>query len=309
MREPQTRNRRARKVGHGVSADSILILQRKEVTGMQGWIEGIQQSIDYIEQNLAETLDIEEIAGIAALSPFYYQRIFGALCGMTVGEYIRARRMTLAAQELTGSDAKVIDVAVKYGYDSPDSFTKAFVRFHGIAPSKAKEPGAPLRAMAPLHIRISLEGGSMMDYRIVEKAPFTIVGVKRPFNSDTSYQEIPKFWDEWLALGEKRPVMGTFGVCIDMDGKDFDYWIADLYFPWEDVPEGCETRLIPGSLWAQFPCTISTLQDTNTKIWSEWLPALQGYTLARDYDIEVYLPPEEGSREMKVYIWVPLKQA
>ena len=309
MREPQTRNRRARKVGHGVSADSILILQRKEVTGMQGWIEGIQQSIDYIEQNLAETLDIEEIAGIAALSPFYYQRIFGALCGMTVGEYIRARRMTLAAQELTGSDAKVIDVAVKYGYDSPDSFTKAFVRFHGIAPSKAKEPGAPLRAMAPLHIRISLEGGSMMDYRIVEKAPFTIVGVKRPFNSDTSYQEIPKFWDEWLALGEKRPVMGTFGVCIDMDGKDFDYWIADLYFPWEDVPEGCETRLIPGSLWAQFPCTISTLQDTNTKIWSEWLPALQGYTLAGDYDIEVYLPPEEGSREMKVYIWVPLKQA
>ncbi len=309
MREPQTRNRRARKVGHWVSADSILILQRKEVTGMQGWIEGIQQSIDYIEQNLAETLDIEEIAGIAALSPFYYQRIFGALCGMTVGEYIRARRMTLAAQELTGSDAKVIDVAVKYGYDSPDSFTKAFVRFHGIAPSKAKEPGAPLRAMAPLHIRISLEGGSMMDYRIVEKAPFTIVGVKRPFNSDTSYQEIPKFWDEWLALGEKRPVMGTFGVCIDMDGKDFDYWIADLYFPWEDVPEGCETRLIPGSLWAQFPCTISTLQDTNTKIWSEWLPALQGYTLAGDYDIEVYLPPEEGSKEMKVYIWVPLKQA
>ena len=276
---------------------------------MQGWIEGIQQSIDYIEQNLAETLDIEEIAGIAALSPFYYQRIFGALCGMTVGEYIRARRMTLAAQELTGSDAKVIDVAVKYGYDSPDSFTKAFVRFHGIAPSKAKEPGAPLRAMAPLHIRISLEGGSMMDYRIVEKAPFTIVGVKRPFNSDTSYQEIPKFWDEWLALGEKRPVMGTFGVCIDMDGKDFDYWIADLYFPWEDVPEGCETRLIPGSLWAQFPCTVSTLQDTNTKIWSEWLPALQGYTLAGDYDIEVYLPPEEGSKEMKVYIWVPLKQA
>ena len=309
MREPQTRNRRARKVGHWVSADSILILQRKEVTGMQGWIEGIQQSIDYIEQNLAETLDIEEIAGIAALSPFYYQRIFGALCGMTVGEYIRARRMTLAAQELTGSDAKVIDVAVKYGYDSPDSFTKAFVRFHGIAPSKAKEPGAPLRAMAPLHIRISLEGGSMMDYRIVEKAPFTIVGVKRPFNSDTSYQESPKSWDEWLAPGEKRPVMGTFGVCIDMDGKDFDYWIADLYFPWEDVPEGCETRLIPGSLWAQFPCTVSTLQDTNTKIWSEWLPALQGYTLAGDYDIEVYLPPEEGSKEMKVYIWVPLKQA
>ena len=275
---------------------------------MQGWIEGIQQSIDYIERNLAETLDIGEIAGIAALSPFYYQRIFGALCGLTVGEYIRARRMTLAAQELTGSDAKVIDVAVKYGYDSPDSFTKAFLRFHGISPSKAKEPGAPLRSMAPLHIRISLEGGSMMDYRIVEKAQFTIVGVKRPFNSDTSYQEFPKFWDEWLSQGEKRPVMGTFGVCLDMDGKNFDYWIADLYFPWEDIPAGCQTRLIPGGCWAEFPCTIRTLQDTNTRIWSEWLPALQGYTLAGEYDIEVYLPPENGTNEMRVDIWVPLKK-
>ena len=276
---------------------------------MQGWIEGLQASIDYIEENLTEPLDIVEVAAKAALSPFYFQRIFGALCGMTVGEYIRARRMSQAAQELARTGAKVIDVALKYGYDSPDSFTKAFLRFHGVSPSMAREPGASLRSFAPLHIKITLEGGSMMDYRIVEKAPFTIVGVKKPFNSDTSYQEIPKFWDEWLAKGKDRPVMGTFGVCIDMKGKDFDYWIADLYCPWEDVPEGCETRVIPGSLWAQFPCTIRTLQDTNTKIWSEWLPALQGYTLAGEYDIEVYLPPEEGSDDMKVYIWVPLNRA
>ncbi|WP_303674769.1 AraC family transcriptional regulator [Bacteroides caecimuris] len=275
---------------------------------MQGWIEGFQESIDFIEKNLTEELDIEDIAAKAALSPFYYQRIFGALCGVTVGEYIRARRMTLAAQELNGKDVKVIDVAVKYSYDSPDSFSKAFQRFHGITPSQAKEPGAPLRSFAPLHIKITMEGGTMMDYRIVEKAPFTIVGVKRPFNSDSSYQEIPKFWDEWLTQGEKRPIMGTFGVCLDMKGKDFDYWIADLYFPWEDIPEGCETRVIPGSAWAQFPCTIKTLQDTNTRIWSEWLPALQGYSLAGEYDIEVYLPPEEGSDDMKVYIWVPLKK-
>ena len=275
---------------------------------MQGWIERFQESIDFMEQNLAEELDIEEIAGKAALSPFYYQRIFGALCGMTVGDYIRARRMTLAAQELIGKDRRVIDVAVKYGYDSPDSFAKAFQKFHGITPSGAKEPGASLKSFAPLHIKITMEGGTMLDYRIVEKAPFTIVGVKRPFNSDTSYQEIPKFWDEWLAQGEKRPVMGTFGVCIDMKGKDFDYWIADLYFPWEEIPEGCETRVIPGGSWAQFPCTMKTLQDTNTRIWSEWLPALHGYSLAGEYNIEVYLPPEEGSDDMKVYIWVPLKK-
>ena len=276
---------------------------------MKGWIEGFLETIDFIEANLTEDLDIEVIAGKAALSPFYYQRIFGALCGMTVGEYIRARRMTLAAQELMRKDIKVIDVAVKYGYDSPDSFAKAFQKFHGITPSQAREPGATLRSFAPMHIKITMEGGSMMDYRIVEKSQFTIVGVKRRFNSDTSYQEVPKFWDEWMAQGDKRPIMGTFGLCLDMDGKDFDYWIADLYFPWEDIPEGCETRVIPASLWAQFPCTIKTLQETNTKIWSEWLPSLKGYTLAGEYDIEVYLPPEEGSQDMAVYIWVPLKKA
>ena len=275
---------------------------------MRGWIEGFQESIDFMERNITDELAIEEIAGKAALSPFYYQRIFGTLCGMTVGEYIRARRMTLAAQELYRKDVKVIDVAVKYGYDSPDSFTKTFQKFHGVTPSQAREPGAPLKSFAPLHIKITMEGGSMLDYSIVEKAPFTIIGVKRPFNSETSYQEIPKFWDEWMAQGENRPIMGTFGVCIDMKGKDFDYWIADLYFPWEEIPEGCETRVIPGSTWAQFPCTIATLQDTNTKIWSEWLPALQGYTLAGEYDIEVYLPPEDGSKDMSVYIWVPLKK-
>ena len=274
---------------------------------MQGWIEGMQASIDYIEENLTEPLEIGAVAGTAGLSPFYYQRIFGALCGMTVGEYIRARRMTLAARELAGTDLKVIDAAMKYGYDSPDSFARAFQRFHGITPSAAKEPGAQLKSFAPLHIKISLEGGIMLDYRISEKAPFTVIGVKRRFNSDTSYQEIPKFWNEWLAQGENRPVMGSFGICIDMDGKNFDYWIADMYLPWKEIPEGCETRLIPGGLWAQFRCTLKTLQTVNTQIWSEWLPSLKEYSLAGDYDLEFYMEPDENG-ECECYIWVPLKK-
>ena len=126
---------------------------------MQGWIEGFQESIDYIEENLSEALDIEKVAGKAALSPFYYQRIFGALCGMTVGDYVRARRMTLAAQRLTGTEEKVIDVALAYGYDSPDSFAKAFSRFHGITPSQAREPGANLRSLALGTKGISACGG------------------------------------------------------------------------------------------------------------------------------------------------------
>ena len=276
---------------------------------MQGWIDGFQQSIDHIEQNLSEELDIEEIAAKAALSPFYYQRIFGAMCGMTVGEYIRSRRMTLAAQELTCSDKKVIDIAAKYGYDSPDSFAKAFQRFHGITPAQAKSSGASLRSLAPLHIKITLEGGNMLEYKIIEKAPFTVVGIRKSFNSETSYKEIPKFWGEWLS--DMKGLKGMFGLCSDMDGRNFDYWIADLYEPWKEIPEGCETYQIPGGLWAQFKCKgplPDSMQSVNTQIWSEWLPALQGYELAGNYSLEFYLPPAKDPADTESYICIPLKK-
>ena len=297
--------------GQGISCAVYYRCNVRKVSNVRSWVEGFQQSIDFIEGNLASSLEIEDISRTAALSPFYYQRIFGALCGMTVGEYIRARRMTLAAQELLGKNMKVIDVALKYGYDSPDSFAKAFQRFHGVSPSKARETGASLRSFAPLHIRILLEGGKMLDYRIVEKAPFTVVGIRRRFNADTSYQEIPKFWNELMSKGKTCPVMGMFGVCMDMNGKDFDYWIADNYVPWDDIPEGCEWTVIPGGLWAQFKCKgplPDSLQSVNTQIWSEWLPTLKGYTLAGNYSLEVYGPPAENPEDYESYIWIPLKK-
>lgn len=277
---------------------------------MLGWVEGIQRSIDFIEENLTGPLEIEDAAEAAALSPFYYQRIFGALCGMSVGEYIRARRMTLAAQALSRTDLKVIDAALTYGYDSPDSFAKAFQRFHGIPPSKAREPGALLRSFAPLHIKISLEGGKMLDYRMIEKAPFTVVGIKRRFSAENAYQDVPKFWQEWM--NDTKGLKGVFGVCLDdADGKAFDYWIADLYVPWEDVPEGCETTVIPGGLWAEFSCRgplPDSLQRVNTQIWSEWLPNLKGYQLAGSYSLELYGPPAENPEDCESYIWIPLKK-
>lgn len=276
---------------------------------MTDWIEGFQASIDYIEQNLMKELDIGKIAKKAALSSFYYQRIFGAMCGMTVGEYIRERRMTLAAQELVGSDCKVIDIALKYGYDSPDSFTKAFQRFHGITPAQAREKGANLRSLAPLHIKITLEGGTMLDYKIVEKAAFTVVGIKKSFNSETSYTEIPKFWDEWAS--DMKGLKGMFGVCSDMDGTNFDYWIADLYMPWEEYPEECSTYQIPGGLWALFKCVgplPGSMQTVNTQIWSEWLPSLKEYELAGNYSLEFYLPPAKNPADTVSYIAIPLRK-
>ena len=121
---------------------------------MENWTESIQNALRYVEENLSGDLDIREIAKRACVSPFYFQRIFSALCGISIGEYIRRRRLTLAGEELTNSDDKVIDIAAKYGYDSPDSFNRAFQRFHGISPSAARKTGAPLRAYAPVKIRL-----------------------------------------------------------------------------------------------------------------------------------------------------------
>lgn len=280
------------------------------------WADGIQNAIRYIEDNITEQLDIVDIAARAYVSAFHFQRIFGVLCGMTVGEYIRQRRLSLAAQELACSDIRVIDAAVKYGYDSPDSFARAFTKFHGITPSAAKEKGAALKSFAPIRIKLTLEGGNMMEYRITEKAQFTIVGISKSFNTETSYQEIPKFWQEHYATGGGEKIMGMLGVCIDSkdhdpSSKDFDYLIADFYSPLKDIPEGCVTRVIPAGTWAVFPCRGAlpkALQDVNTRIWNEWLPNCRGYKLGGNYNIELYTEPTPDPNDTYSEIWVPVEK-
>ncbi len=269
---------------------------------MQNYLDGLQAALDYIETNLEADITPEMVAQKAYVSPFHFQRLFHALCGVPLGEYIRCRRLTLAGQALSGG-AKVIDVALRCGYDSPDSFARAFQRFHGILPSQAKEKGARLNAFSPLHIKLSLEGGNMLKFKIVDKAAFTVMGMGGRFDSETSYREVPKFWDEYLKQ-ENRPVCGMFGVCLDEGGRWFKYLIADLYQPWKEVPAGCETHTFPASAWAVFPCTMQTLQETNTRMWKEWLPASKEYRLAANCNLELYAPPEENYAE----IWLPIEK-
>ncbi len=147
------------------------------------WITGIKSAIDYIEDNITEKLNINDIANRSFSSPYHFQRMFGILCGYTVGEYIRYRRLTLAGAEISGG-AKVIDTAIKYGYESPDSFTKAFVRFHGITPSQAKKRNADLKSFSRMSIKISLEGGNMLNYKIVSKPSMVITGLKKRFEGE-----------------------------------------------------------------------------------------------------------------------------
>ena len=133
------------------------------------WITGMQKAIDYIEENLTEEIDYEKVAEKSYSSSYHFQRVFGILCGYTLGEYIRLRRLSLAGAELASGKEKVIDIALKYGYDSPDSFAKAFQKFHGITPSQARADGSKLKSFSRLSIKILLEGGSTMNYRIEEK--------------------------------------------------------------------------------------------------------------------------------------------
>ena len=130
------------------------------------WMAIIGNSVQYIEDHITEDVTVEDVAKAVCVSPFYFQKGFSMLCGFSVSEYIRNRRLALAGRDLMMTDEKIIDIAIKYGYDSPDSFTKAFTRFHGVSPSSVRKEGALLKTFAPLKIKISLEGGYLMDYKI-----------------------------------------------------------------------------------------------------------------------------------------------
>ena len=150
----------------------------------------------------------------------------------------------------------------------------------------------------------------MLEYKIVEKAQFTVMGKRRRFNTENPYEKIPEFWQEHMGSGDKT-VCGMFGICVDEYGKEFDYYIADIYLPSSDIPEGYETKVIPAGTWAVFPCRGAlpkALQDVNTKIWSEWLPLCKAYRLAGNYNIEFYTASCANPDEDYSEIWVPVEK-
>lgn len=282
------------------------------------WTDCIGEAISYIEDNITEELTIEKIAKQAFLSPFYFQKGFSMLCGFTVGEYIRCRRLALAAGELVSTDKRIIDIALKYGYDSPDSFTKSFTRFHGATPTAVRKGGAMLKSFAPLKIKFTLEGGYSMDYKIVKKDAFTVIGVSKVFKYDDAVAEIPKMWTEHYQTGKNKTVCGMYGVNIDesMNGNEFEYLIADNYNPMNDVPGGFITRVIPKHTWAVFSCKGAmpqSIQNVNKNIFSEWLPNCKDYEIAAGYNIELYSDAAEypqGTQDENYYseLWIPVKR-
>ena len=219
------------------------------------WMAIIGDSVQYIEDHITEDISTENIAKAVGVSPFYFQKGFAMLCGFSVAEYIRNRKLALAGNDLLITDDKVIDIAMKYGYDSPDSFTKAFTRFHGVSPSSVRKDEVLLKTFAPLKLKISLEGGYLMDYKIVKKEAFTVIANAKTFPYEGAKEVVPQFWQEHFRTGMGQHVMGVYGINIDieMGQENFEYLIADPYNPHKDVPEGLVTRTIPAFDWAVFP--------------------------------------------------------
>lgn len=301
------------------------------------WIVGMQKAIDYIENHLTEKIDYDKVAAQSFSSSYHFQRVFSILCGFTIGEYIRNRRLSLAGSELATTDAKVIDIALKYGYESPDSFAKAFKQFHGVLPSQVKNNGSILKSFAPLVLKISLEGGSAMKYRIEEKPEMILTGYKAhftgvPYGENREKQEGALFVTtrakQWLLRGAKG-ASGDTGtdMClitnIDDDGYDF-YYVAELEkyerenmynkevtgFEYMEAFD-FENITVPKQTYAIFttenqPYPVADYMDIRKRIVSEWLPA-NDFEIANAPEISVYhWFPKDRKEKRFIEIWLPI---
>lgn len=274
------------------------------------WLKNWNQALDCLEANLDREIDLEELGRLAGCSAYHFQRMFSYLAGTPLGEYIRRRRMTRAAVDLQNGE-KVLDTALRYGYDSPTAFNRAFQAVHGIPPSQAKQAGVKLKAFPRIRFKFVLKGAEEMEYQIVKREAFRIVGFRTliPTDLDESFQAVPKFWAE---IGPRQaelfPLMngepaGILGVCAYGEEKNYYFIAAASSAP---APEGMYEWTIPAASWAVFSGSgrlPEAMQDLQRRIITEYLPD-SGYELGRAPDIEVYM--NRPGEESRFQIWVPV---
>ncbi len=280
------------------------------------WLTSIRKAIDYMEEHLEDNISAQNVADEVFMSSFFFQKGFSLMTGYGLGEYMRNRRLYKAAIDLQKTDDKIIDIAFRYCYETPESFTKAFSRFHGASPSQVRD-GAAIKSFLPLKIDISIYGGNSMDYKIKSLDGFKVIGFARVFDGETSYTEIPKFWKEIFGNEAKYGKLisdykiGEYGVCVDNlgDGK-FRYLIAGKYEGGE-VPEGLSVYELPESDWAIFDCVgpcPKTLQEVNTKIFKEWLPGNPDFEFHGYANVEWYSGGDGSASDYHSAIWIPVKR-
>ena len=289
------------------------------------WIQGIQRAIDYVEENITEEIDFEKAARQAYSSSFHFQRVFGILCGLSLGDYIRMRRLSLAGEELSKGNAKIIDIALKYGYDTPESFSRAFTRFHGITPSEAKRGSPRLRIFTPLSVKLTLTGGSKMDYRIEKREAFQVVckrkKVGKPLSANAT-EDITAMWREYGADGTmqrliaclpQNPVMkGLLGICFssELSAGRFPYGIG-VEYDGREVDSDLEVITIPASTFAVFKSRgkmPDAFVETYHRIVTEFFPQSSQYEYAENVEFEVYSSQNTDDPNYECEIWIAVKE-
>lgn len=274
------------------------------------WLKNWNGALDELEERLDGEIRLEELGRLAGCSAYHFQRMFSYLAGIPLGEYIRRRRMTLAAADLQRGE-RVLDVALRYGYESPTAFNRAFQAVHGLPPSQAKRAGAKLKAYPRIRFKFVLKGAEEMEYQIVQKEAFRIVGFRTriPTDLDKSFQAVPAFWAETgLRQGELFPLMGgepegMLGVCTYGEEENYYYIAVASGAP---VPEGMWEWTVPAASWAVFSGSgrlPEAMQELQRRIITEYLPD-SGYTLGKAPDIEVYL--NRPGEESRFQVWVPV---
>ena len=294
------------------------------------WISCIRKTIDLIEDSLQGEVSVQKIAATVYLSPVLLQQGFSVMTGYSIAEYVRNRRLYQAAVDLQTTEEKVIDIALKYGYETPESFTKAFTRFHKATPSQVRG-GADVQVFLRLKININVVGGSKMNVKIVKMFPFKVIGFAKEFSCETSFKEIPAFWDEVCEkyaanvyagnppanAYEKALIdncIGEYGVCVDHgygEGRLL-YIIAGKYTGGE-VPEGMTLYEFSGGEWAVFDCIgpmPDAIQEMTVRIYKEWLPGNPDYELAGDAMVEWYdcINGEKTDSDYHSAVWIPVKR-
>ena len=298
------------------------------------WIAGIQNAINYIEDHITEELDYEAIARESFSSPFHFQRVFSILCGYTLGEYIRNRRLSLAGAMLAEGKAKVIDVAYDYGYDSPDSFAKAFQKFHGVTPSQARSGGVMLKSFSRLHIKVSLEGGSIMNYRIEQKKSLVLFGYKDRFTGspkERNLQDHNFICDTRLKHAALQYMAHdadtTYCVINNISNDGYDFYVAAyigeddredvLAMFGEEVSGWFEQIIIPGGMYlvcegerCQYPANY--VDDLYREAVTTLLPG-SGYELVQGPEVEIlHWFYKEGDEKLNssryCELWLPISK-
>lgn len=276
------------------------------------WIKNFNRAIDYIEENIANDLNFDDIAKEANSSKFHFLRVFSILTNKTLGEYIRDRKLTIATQEVLDKSRKIIDIAQKFGYEDPGAFSKAFKRFHGFTPKQVRDSKKILKAAPTLKFTIDVKGEEKMDYIIEKKEAFNVIGTSKVVSWNCNEDKI--FNIEKSEDGTKDEMflkatsMGMLGIGYDFD-MDAEKYRSMIAIEGNRTSEKlCESLEIPTHTWAIFPGK-GTSEDMNKvwdKIYKEWFPATN-YIESEVPNVERYLSYDYRTKEIKYEIWIPVE--